>query len=289
MAASDATVLIFGETGTGKELIARAVHDLSSRKERPLVKVNCAALPATLIESELFGHEKGAFTGALARKIGRFELADRGTIFLDEIGDLSLELQGKLLRVLQEGEFERVGNPQTLTVDVRVIAATNRNLKQQVKNGVFREDLFYRLNVFPVHLPPLRERQEDIPLLIRHFVDKYSIKAGKEITTVSQKVLNALQSYRWPGNVRELENIIERAVVIARGNSLELGDWFVDETSNSDAPEVVTLEENERHHIRQALERTGWRVSGGKGAAKLLNINPKTLESRMKKLGIHRD
>ena len=289
VAASDATVLILGETGTGKELIARAVHDLSGRKARPLVKVNCAALPANLVESELFGHEKGAFTGALARKIGRFELADRGTIFLDEIGDLSLELQGKLLRVLQEGEFERVGNPQTLTVDVRVIAATNRNLDDQLKKGAFREDLFYRLNVFPVNLPPLRQRQEDIPLLVRHFVDKYSVKAGKKITTVSQGVLKALQSYRWPGNVRELENIIERAVVITRGNRLELGDWLVKEQSVSDTLKVATLEENERRHIRQALELTGWRVSGAKGAAKVLNINPKTLESRMKKLGLHRE
>jgi formate hydrogenlyase transcriptional activator len=289
VAASDATVLIFGETGTGKELIARAVHDFSSRKERPLVKINCAALPATLIESELFGHEKGAFTGALARKIGRFELADCGTIFLDEIGDLSLELQGKLLRVLQEGEFERVGNPATMTVDVRVIAATNRNLKKQLKKGYFREDLFYRLNVFPMHLPPLRERQEDIPLFIRYFVDKYSVKAGKKITAVSQKALKALQTYRWPGNVRELENIIERAIVITRGNRLELGDWFVEEKSSSDTPKVVTLEENERQLICQVLERTGWKVSGEKGAAKLLDINPKTLESRIKKLGIHRE
>ena len=288
VASSDATVLILGETGTGKELIARAVHDFSGREERPLVKVNCAALPLNLVESELFGHEKGAFTGALSRKIGRFELADGGTIFLDEIGDLALELQGKLLRVLQEGEFERIGSLKTMTVDVRIIAATNRELEKQVKNGVFREDLFYRLNVLPIRLPPLRDRQEDIPLLIKHFVGKYSIKTGKTIHAVSQAVMIALQSYHWPGNVRELENIIERAIVLNRGERLELGDWFLGESAASDPFQAATLEENERWHILNALKLTGWKVSGEKGAAKILNVNPKTLESRMKKLGIRR-
>ena len=223
---TDATVLILGETGTGKELIARAVHSLSARRDRALVKVNCAALPANLIESELFGHEKGAFTGALAKKIGRFELADGSTIFLDEIGDLSLDLQAKLLRVLQEGEFERLGNPRTTTVDVRVIAATNRDLQSEIANGAFREDLFYRLNVFPIQLPPLRKRKDDIPLLVNHFVRKYSTKVGKQIKTVSQKVMERLQTYHWPGNVRELENIIERAIIVCPDSCLKIGDWL---------------------------------------------------------------
>ena len=222
VAATDATVLILGESGTGKELIARAVHNVSKRKDRALVKVNCAALPATLIESELFGHEKGAFTGALGRKIGRFELADGGTLFLDEIGELPLELQPKLLRVLQEGEFERLGNPETKKVNVRIIAATNRDLIEEVNKGNFREDLFYRLNVFPLEIPPLRERKEDIPLLASHFLLKYSSAFGKKVDSIGQTSINHLSNYSWPGNVRELENVIERAVITTTGNKLNL-------------------------------------------------------------------
>lgn len=288
VASSDATVLILGESGTGKELVARAVHRISPRSNRPLVKVNCSALPANLIESELFGHEKGAYTGAVARKIGRFELADGGTIFLDEIGDLPLELQTKLLRVLQEGEFERLGDPQTVKVDVRVIAATNRDLEKERAQGNFREDLFYRLNVFPIQIPPLRERKEDIPLLINHFVKKYSAKIGRKIESIPQEVLDRLLAYHWPGNVRELENLIERALIISPGPKLMLGDWLPKTDSSPAATTICTLEETERHHILSALEKTNWRVSGEKGAAKILGINPKTLESRMKKLEIRR-
>ncbi len=289
VASTDATVLILGETGTGKELIARAIHNISGRRERPLVKVNCAALPANLIESELFGHEKGAFTGALARKIGRFELADGGTIFLDEIGDLPMELQVKLLRVLQDGDFERLGDPNTIKVDVRVIAATNRNLERAVKNGTFREDLYYRLNVFPINVPPLRERQDDIPLLINHFVRKYGAKIGKKIETIPKKVMDSLQSYHWPGNIRELQNIIERAVILSQGSRLELEKWFLKTEEPLDTSELTTLEEVERAHILKTLEATHWRVSGTKGAAQILGLNSQTLVSKMKKLGIRRD
>lgn len=288
VASSDATVLILGESGTGKELVARAVHRISPRSNRPLVKVNCSALPANLIESELFGHEKGAYTGAVARKIGRFELADGGTIFLDEIGDLPLELQTKLLRVLQEGEFERLGDPQTVKVDVRVIAATNRDLEKERAQGNFREDLFYRLNVFPIQIPPLRERKEDLPLLLNHFVKKYSAKIGRKIESIPQEVLDRLLAYHWPGNVRELENLIERALIVSPGPKLMLGDWLPKTDSSPAATTICTLEETERHHILSALEKTNWRVSGEKGAAKILGINPKTLESRMKKLEIRR-
>ena len=288
VAATDASVLITGETGTGKELIARAIHNLSARKDLVLVKVNCAAIPAGLIESELFGHEKGAFTGALARKIGRFELADQATIFLDEIGDLPLELQAKLLRVLQEGEFERLGNPRTLKVNVRVIAATNRNLEKSVQEGSFRPDLFYRLNVFPIPLPPLRDRKEDIPLLVSHFAKKYAAKLGKQITSVPQSTLQILQSYPWPGNVRELENLIERAVILAQGVQLEIADLFSRSSSTAAVAQIATLEEREREHILQVLEMTGWRVSGERGAANLLGLKRTTLEARMKKLGIAR-
>jgi formate hydrogenlyase transcriptional activator len=281
-------VLILGETGTGKELIARAVHNLSDLQNRPLVKVNCAALPANLIESELFGHEKGSFTGALARKIGRFELADGTSIFLDEIGELPMDLQVKLLRVLQEGEFERLGNPQTFKVKVRVIAATNRDLEKAVENGTFREDLFYRLNVFPIHIPPLRERPEDIPLLVKYFIQKYSKKVGKQIEKVPRNVMESLQRYHWPGNVRELENIIERAAILSHGTRLELGDWFSQKETPSRTSKMVTLEDVERAHIIKALKMARWRVSGEKGAAKILGLNPQTLISRMKKLGISR-
>ena len=288
VASTDATVLILGETGTGKELIARAVHNISARRERPLVKVNCAALPANLIESELFGHEKGAFTGALAHKIGRFELADGGTVFLDEIGDLPLEMQVKMLRILQEGEFERLGNPSTIKVDVRVIAATNRDLEKALENGDFREDLYYRLNVFPITSPPLRERKDDIPLLVNHFIMKYGAKTGKKIESAPQKVMDTLKAYHWPGNVRELENVIERAMIISRGKQLELGDWLPVTSVSSDASNISTLEELEREHILEVLELTGWQVSGEKGAANILGLKPTTLDSRMKKLGIKR-
>ncbi len=287
VAATEATVLILGETGTGKELLARAIHSISPRGDRPLVKVNCAALPAELIESELFGHEKGAFTGATARKIGRFELADGGTIFLDEIGDLPLELQAKLLRVLQEGEFERLGGTATIKVDVRVIAATNRDLEKEKADGTFREDLFYRLNVFPIESPPLRERKEDIPLLVNHFVERYTRKTGKRIDAVPTSVITCLQAYDWPGNVRELENVIERAVILSPGQKLVLGDTLPRPTGPT-ASGMHSLEEMERRHILKALEMCGGRVFGENGAAKILDINPQTLTSRMKRLGIKR-
>ena len=287
VAKTDATVLIMGESGTGKELIARAVHNLSKRKTRPLVKLNCAALPANLIESELFGHEKGAFTGALNKRVGRFELADGGTIFLDEIGELPIELQSKLLRVLQEGEFERLGSAQTLKVDVRIIAATNRDLPEEIGKGTFREDLYYRLNVFPIFVPPLRERREDIPLLVEHFLTKFEKRFGKKGGVVTKKVMDDLMNYPWAGNIRELENVIERAVIISQGNKLKLGD-SLPKTFTSKKQKITTLEKNERDYILKALEFTNWRVSGEKGAAKLLGLNRTTLEARMKKLEIFR-
>jgi len=291
VAPTNTTVLILGESGTGKELIARAVHNISNRNKRPLVKVNCATLPANLIESELFGHEKGAFTGALERKIGRFELADGGSIFLDEIGELPVELQAKLLRVLQEGEFERIGNPKTMKVNVRVIVATNRNLQQAIEKREFREDLYYRINVFPIHCPPLRDRKEDIPLLIRHFCKKHEGKVGKKINVIPQKVMDALLAYDWPGNIRELENIIERAMILSGSERLEFGDWIPSEhtTPGARPSSAIKLVDVEREHIKQVLKKTGWKVSGEKGAAKLLGLNPTTLESRMKKMGIKRD
>jgi chemotaxis protein methyltransferase CheR len=294
VAKTDATVLILGESGTGKELLARAVHNSSERADRPLVKVNCAALPTNLIESELFGHEKGAFTGALMRKIGRFELADKGTIFLDEIGDLPLELQSKLLRILQEGEFERLGNPSTMKVDVRVIAATNRQLEQAVKAGEFREDLYYRLNVFPIESPPLRDRKEDIPLLANHFLQKFTVKTGKPINGVSNEVMTKLQSYHWPGNVRELENVMERGVILAHGATLGVEDIpelqdAPQKPSPSAAPDLgvsATLEEVERAHILGVLQETKNVIEGSNGAARILGLRPSTLRSRLQKLGI---
>jgi transcriptional regulator with GAF, ATPase, and Fis domain len=292
VAATDATVLILGESGTGKELMARAVHNISNRSKRPLVKVNCATLPANLIESELFGHEKGAFTGAMDRKIGRFELADGGSIFLDEIGELPVELQAKLLRILQEGEFERLGNPKTMKVNVRVIAATNRNLQQAIEKKEFREDLYYRLNVFPIVCPPLRDRKEDIPLLVKHFCQKHEGKIGKKITNVSPKVMDALMAYDWPGNIRELENIIERAMIISPDDTLEYGEWIPAEkvmSNGNSTPSKTKLEDVEREHIIEVLKKTGWKVSGEKGAAKILGLNPTTLEARMKKMGIKRE
>jgi len=287
VAPTDTTVLITGETGTGKELIARAIHEASSRKDHPLIKVNCGALTPNLIESELFGHEKGAFTGADARKPGRFELADGGTIFLDEIGELPVELQVKLLRVIQENEFERLGGTRTIKANVRIIAATNRNLKLDVENGKFREDLWYRLNVYPITVPPLRQRKEDIPLLVEHFVNGYAKKFGKTITSVAPKSLQRLQGHSWPGNVRELANAIERAVIHAKGSVLQLVDRF-DLTSEDQAFTVKTLGEVEREHIIETLEHTGWRIEGPSGAANILGLNPSTLRTRMLKLGIHR-
>lgn len=293
VAPTEATVLIEGETGTGKELLARAIHNLSKRSDRSLVRVNCAALSEELILSELFGHEKGAFTGATARKTGRFELADKGTIFLDEVGEVSLKTQSQLLRVLQEGEFERVGGVETLKVDVRVIAATNRDLRKMVAEKQFREDLYYRLSVFPFHNPPLRERREDIPLLVRHFMKKFARKNGKNIQTIRARDIKRLQQYNYPGNIRELMNIVEQAVVLTRGRTLDLSYWRpvsperqphkIEEEEN-----FPTLEEVQKQHILQALERTQWRVTGPQGAAKLLGMKGQTLFSRMKKLGIKR-
>jgi formate hydrogenlyase transcriptional activator len=287
VAGTDSTVLITGETGTGKELVARAIHRGSKRSDRVLVKVNCAALSAGLIESELFGHERGAFTGALARRIGRFELANGGTIFLDEIGDLPGDLQAKLLRVLQEGEFERVGGTQTINVDVRVIAATNRDLEKAVEEGRFRPDLYYRLRVFPLHVPPLRDRPQDIPLLVTFFARKYAEKLGKRLA-VPQDTLEALVSYSWPGNVRELANAIERAVILSRGNNLDLADRDLQRRAPAKVEHPVTLNDVQRQHITAVLQRSGWRVSGPNGAARILGVKPTTLRARMKKLGVER-
>jgi PAS domain S-box-containing protein len=283
---TDSTVLITGETGTGKDLVARAIHGTSSRKDRPLIRVNCAALSPTLIESDLFGHEKGAFTGAIARKQGRFELANGGTLFLDEIGELPLELQAKLLRVIQESEFERLGGNRTIKVDVRIIVATNRNLKLEVEQGTFREDLWYRLNVYPITMPPLRQRKEDIPLLVEHFVATYGRKAGKTISSVSPRELQRLKEHSWPGNIRELANVIERAIIHTHGSVLHVVDQF--ETIEDQSTPTQTLEEVEREYILRTLESTGWRVEGKHGAAKVLGLNPSTLRTRMLKLGIQR-
>ena len=302
VALTDTTVLMLGETGTGKELLAHAIHNLSPRNKRTLVKVNCAALPAPLIESELFGHEKGAFTGATAQRRGRFELADGGTIFLDEVGELPLDIQVKLLRVLENEEFERVGGNRTVRVDVRVIAATNRNLAEAVHNGIFRSDLYYRLNIFPITLPPLRERQEDIPMLVTHLLKQLSLRLGKEIETVPQDAMTALQNYHWPGNIRELRNVIERAVIITQGpklqlidsaESLPLGTWsqqpdipFDSQPAQGTMPE--TLKQSEYNLILRTLKQVYWKVEGPGGAAELLKIHPNTLRTRMKKLGITR-
>ncbi|MGE5357376.1 MAG: sigma 54-interacting transcriptional regulator [Bacteroidales bacterium] len=283
VAPTDSTVLVRGETGSGKELVAQAIHRLSPRRSHLLVKVNCAALPSGLVESELFGREKGAFTGALTRQIGRFEVADNSTLFLDEIGELSLEVQAKLLRVLEAGEFERLGSPRTIKVNVRLIAATNRDLTDAIKQGRFREDLYYRLNVFPIRVPSLRERPEDIPLLVWTFLQEFSSRMGKKITQIPRKTMDALQRYRWPGNVRELRNVIEHAAIITEGDTLRVP--LLDEAAQTTAP-PVTLAEAEREYILQALERAGWQVKGPKGAAADLGLNPATLYSRMKKLHI---
>jgi formate hydrogenlyase transcriptional activator len=287
VAPTSASVLILGETGTGKELVARAVHNLGPGGDKPLVKLNCAAIPSGLIESELFGHEKGAFTGAHARKIGRFELANGGTIFLDEIADLPVEMQTKLLRVLQEEEFERVGGSETIRIKVRVLAATNADVDRALEAGTLRLDLYYRLHVFPIRIPPLRERTEDIPLLVMHFLKKSAERFGKEIETVRKETMDALVAYSWPGNVRELENVIERAVIISKGPWLEVGEWM-SKPSGATTPGSTTLEDVTRAHIMSVLERTAWQVSGEAGAARLLGVKPTTLEAQMKRLGIKR-
>jgi formate hydrogenlyase transcriptional activator len=309
VAPAGSTVLILGETGTGKEVIARAVHNLSPRKERTFVKVNCAAIPSGLLEAELFGYERGAFTGAINQKLGRFELADRGTLFLDEIGDIPLELQPKLLRVLQEQEFERLGSNRTQTVDVRVVAATNRDLARLVADREFRSDLFYRLNVFPIQIPPLRERREDVPLLVRYFVQNFSRRLNKTVQYVPADAMDALVNYAWPGNIRELENLIERAVLLSPGKELRVplselkqatlsvsdvatdipsDGVFSPSSAGGAAAPVATLEEAERQHILRALRQTEWRIAGPKGAAAVLGMKRTTLQARMRKLNIRR-
>ena len=288
VATTNSTVLIRGETGTGKELVARAIHNHSQRSERALVKVNCAAIPSGLIESELFGHEKGAFTGALSKKTGKFELADGGTIFLDELGDLPLDAQAKLLRVLQEKEIERVGGTKTRIVDVRVIAATNRDLETAVEEGKFRADLYYRLNVYPIVIPSLRDRKEDIALLAMFFMHKYSNSFGKNLKSIRAKDLELLKNYSWPGNIRELNNVIERAVIITTGDDLKLDNSIIELLSKKPPKEeqAISLEDVEREHMKKVLARTKWQIHGENGAAKLLGMNPSTLRSRMAKLGL---
>src|ERR1700758_18996 len=288
VAPTDCGVLILGETGTGKELIARAIHNRSARRDRPFIKLTCAAIPSGLLESELFGHERGAFTGALMRKAGRFEVADNGTLFLDEVGDIPLELQPKLLRVLQEHEFERLGSTHTQQVNVRVVAATHRDLKQMVEDGEFRSDLYYRLHVFPLSVPPLRERREDIPLLVRHFVDEYARRMRRRIENIPPQAMEALTSYSWPGNVRELQNFIERAVILSPGNVLrpplaELKQATIQEESS---PHLATLEEMEREHVLRAVRASNWKIGGPKGAAARLGMKRTTLAYRIRKLNI---
>jgi PAS domain S-box-containing protein len=287
VAPTNTTVLVLGETGTGKELIAAAIHNLSPRKDRPMITVNCAALPANLIESELFGREKGAFTGADTRQVGRFEIANGSTLCLDEIGELPLELQAKLLRVVQHGEFERLGSSRTTKVDTRILATTNRDLEEEVRRGRFRQDLFYRLNVFPITVPPLRQRKEDIPLLVQAFIERYARKLGKRITSVQKKTMKALQDYPWPGNIRELESVLERAVILCSGPVLQLADKL--EMLFPSVPAAIgTLEEVERNQILKILSETRWRIEGKNGAAAILGLHPSTLRARMHKLGIIR-
>jgi formate hydrogenlyase transcriptional activator len=288
VAPTDSAVLIQGETGTGKELIARAIHNLSSRRDHTFVKVNCAAIPAGLLESELFGHERGAFTGAIAQRTGRFELAHRGTIFLDEVGDIPLELQPKLLRVLQEQEFERLGGARSIRVDVRLVAATNRNLEEMVAARTFRSDLYYRLRVFPLTMPALRERQDDIPTLVRYFVQKYARRMNRAIETIPSETLDLLVRYSWPGNIRELENLIERAVIVSPGPVLRVPLADLKLPSEPMPGETVTLEAAEREHILKALEASNWVLAGPRGAAVRLGVKRTTLQSRMQKLGVVR-
>ena len=283
---TDSTVLIVGETGTGKELIARAVHNVSSRCGRPFIKLNCAAIPSELLESELFGHERGAFTGAIAQRVGRFEAANGGSLFLDEIGDIPQRLQAKLLRVLQEHEFERLGSTQTRRVDVRVVAATNQDLDALVEAKQFRMDLYYRLNVFPIELPPLRQRLDDIPPLVRHFVEKYGARMSKQITEISKDAMDAVMRYSWPGNIRELQNFIERAVILTKGNILQLPPL---PSCMRTRTEPITLEEAERDHILKVLEESNWVVGGKNGAAARLGVSRTTLNSKMQKRGLSRD
>ena len=285
VAPHNTTVLILGETGTGKELTADLIHSLSPRKDRPLITVNCAALPANLIESELFGREKGAFTGANTRQVGRFEVAHGSTLCLDEIGELPLELQAKLLRAVQQNEFERLGSSQTIKVDVRIIATTNRNLDEEVRQGRFRQDLYYRLNVFPITVPPLRQRKEDIPILAQAFMERYARKLGKPITSIQKGTMKALQDYPWPGNIRELESVIERAVILCPGPVLQLADKL-EIPSFPSSVGMNTLEEVERYQILKILSETRWRIEGKDGAATILGLHPSTLRARMQKLGI---
>jgi formate hydrogenlyase transcriptional activator len=290
VASGDSTVLLLGETGTGKELVARAIHNRSQRKNRTFVKLNCAAIPSGLLESELFGHERGAFTGAITQKTGRLEVADQGSLFLDEIGDIPLELQPKLLRVLQEREFERLGSTRTKKVDVRVVAATHRDLEEMILKKEFRSDLYYRLNVFPISIPPLRERTDDIPLLVRHFVQEAAQRMNKTIDTISPSTMEALAQYRWPGNIRELENVIERAVILTPSSALHvpLRDLRSRVLPGNGNEKSRTLADVERDHIRSVLQETRWVLSGPRGAAKRLGLNRSTLHFRMKKLGIVR-
>src|SRR6516164_6314198 len=300
VAKTDAAVLITGETGTGKELFARAIHSASNRHAKPLIKLNCAALPTSLVESELFGHEKGAFSGAITRRIGRFELANGGTIFLDEIGEVPMDVQVKLLRVLQEREFERIGGTETIKVDVRIVAATNRDLTKAIRDGKFREDLFYRLNVFPLALPPLRDRTGDISLLVQFLVAKFAARVGCHISAIASDTMDRLTSYHWPGNIRELENVLERAIILSNDTVLRIdAEVFGAPAKQSpasaptavakpDEPNGGSLETMERSHILAVLKQTKWVIEGAKGAAKILDLHPNTLRSRMKKLGIRR-
>jgi formate hydrogenlyase transcriptional activator len=288
VAPTDSTALIVGETGTGKELIARSIHEHSTRRDRSFVKLNCAAIPLGLLESELFGHERGAFTGAVARKVGRFEAANQGTLFLDEIGDISPELQPKLLRVLQDGEFERLGSTQTQRANVRLVAATNKDLAKLVAQNQFRSDLYYRLNVFPIPVPPLRDRSGDIPLLVMHFLRIYSERMNKQIEWIPTEVMEALVGHSWPGNIRELQNFIERSVILTDGNTLRPPLEGLRQTAEIDSLEPITLEEADRHHIRKTLEQANWVVAGPKGAAVRLGMKRSTVYSRMQKLGIFR-
>jgi formate hydrogenlyase transcriptional activator len=290
VATGNSTVLLLGETGTGKELVARAIHNRSRRRNRTLVKLNCAAIPSGLLESELFGHERGAFTGAVTQKVGRLELADQGSLFLDEIGDIPLELQPKLLRVLQEQEFERLGSTRTKKVDVRIVAATHCDLEEMILEKQFRSDLYYRLNVFPICIPPLRERPEDIPLLVRHFVQEAARRMNKTIDAIPSATMEALSQYRWPGNIRELENVIERAVILSPSSVLRvpLGDLRSRISPGHDSGKPHTIADVEREHIRAVLKETGWVLSGPRGAATRLGLNRSTLYFRMKKLGIVR-
>lgn len=288
-AKSDASVLLMGETGSGKELFARMVHQLSSRKDEVMVSLNCSAIPEPLVESELFGYEKGAFSGAWNRKHGKFEIANKGTLFFDEIGELPLNLQPKLLRVLQEMEFERLGGNEVIKTDVRVVSATNRNIEEAVEKGTFRGDLYYRINILPIVIPPLRERMEDLPLLVNHFVGRLNRKTGKNIKLIPKTAMDKLMKYHWPGNIRELSNVVERAHVLSEGSKLLVGDWFkTNVNSNNIESGFVTIEEMEKNYILRVLKQTNWKVRGSNGAAAILGMNPNTLDSRMKKLGIHR-